>query len=393
MSVSKKLAAGPGARFIRVFALVAGVRLFEYEGKELFSRYEIPVPRSRLVEDSAGVLSAVDEIGLPAVIKAQVLSGGRGKAGGISTVRSREEATSEAARILALKIGGEATRSILVEEAVEHSSELYLSVSLDREQRCFVALASGAGGMEVESASRGRWARTAVPLEGLSAVAAATVVEELGLEARASLSCLRILLALERLSREEECELAEINPLAVCPDGRLVALDSKLVLDDNALYRHPEFSRLPPEDPFEGEAARSGFAFVRLAGNVAVVGNGAGLVMSTLDAVVDAGGSPACFLDLGGGAERARVEAALALVGRLPGARAVLVNVFGGITDTVEVAEGVVGSKSAGLTIPVYVRIRGPDEEQARGVLSASGVPSFLSTQEAVASAIGGVSH
>ena len=316
------------------------MRLFEYQGKELFSRYGIPVPRSKLADSVPQALSAVEELGLPAVIKAQVLSGGRAKAGGVVLVRTREDAQREAGRVLGLAVGGEPTRALLVEEASEHSAEMYLSVSLDRGRREFVALASRGGGIEVESQAKGTMVEVPVPLEGLTDDAASALTIKLGLDGRTAFQFRSILMKLERLSREEECELAEINPLAVHVDGSLVALDAKVVLDDNALFRHPEFSQLPAEDPLEGVAARFGFAFVRLGGNIAVVGNGAGLVLSTLDLVADSGGRAACFLDLGGGAQRERVEAALRLVRGLPNAKVVLVNIFGGITRTTDVAEG-----------------------------------------------------
>ncbi|HVC27837.1 MAG TPA: ATP-grasp domain-containing protein [Nitrososphaerales archaeon] len=368
------------------------MRLFEYEGKELFSKYGIPVPRSKLANDESQVLAAVEEIGLPFVIKAQVLSGGRGKAGGVVLVRTKDEARREAGRVLALNVGGEPTRALLVEEAAQHGEEMYVSVSLNRGRREFVALASRSGGTEVESRAQGAVEELPVPLEGLRADAASALGTKLGLEGRTSSEFCSILLKLERLSREEECELAEINPLAVHADGTLIALDSKIVLDDNALFRHPEFSQLPPEDPLEGEAAKFGFAFVRLDGNVAVVGNGAGLVLSTLDLVADAGGRAACFLDLGGGAQRERVEAALRLVRGLPSARAILVNIFGGITRTTDVAEGLRAVVSERPMVPVFARISGAEEAEAHALLSDSGVPVFRTAQEAVLAAVRGVS-
>jgi succinyl-CoA synthetase beta subunit len=366
------------------------MRLFEYEGKELFSKYGIPVPRSKLAEDGSRAASAAAELGLPVVIKAQVLSGGRGKAGGVVVVRTPDEVKSEANRILGLKIGGEPTRALLLEEPSDHRGEMYLSVSLNRGRREFVALASKIGGTEVESQAKGAMAELPVPLDGLTEDGASALGARLGLEGRTSSEFRSILLRLERLSREEECELAEINPLAVNADGSLIALDSKVVLDDNALFRHPEFSQLPPEDPLEGEAARMGFAFVKLDGRVAVVGNGAGLVLSTLDLVADAGGDAACFLDLGGGAQRERVEAALRLVRDLPTARAILVNIFGGITRTTDVAEGLKDVVSERLMAPVFARISGAEEAEAHALLEGSGIRVFSTAQEAVVAAVEG---
>jgi len=368
------------------------MRLFEYQGKALFARYGIPVPRSLLAENESQVLSAVDELGLPVVIKAQVLSGGRGRAGGVVVVKTRDAAVGEARRVLGLTVGGEPTRSLLVEEASEHSAEMYLAVSLDRGRREFVALASRSGGTEVESQARGAIVEVPVPLDGLTDDAASALGAKLGLDGRTASEFRSILRRLEKLSREEECELVEINPLAVHLDGSLVALDSKVVLDDNALFRHPEFSQLAPEDPLEGEAAKFGFAFVRLDGNIAVVGNGAGLVLSTLDLVADSGGRAACFLDLGGGAQRDRVEAALRLVRRLPDAKVILVNIFGGITRTTDVAEGLRGVLSEEPMAPVCARISGADQEEAHALLSGSGILVFGSAQEAVLAAVEAVS-
>jgi len=367
------------------------MRLFEYQGKELFSKYGIPVPRSKLAGSVSQALSAVEELGLPAVVKAQVLAGGRGKAGGVAVVSTRDEAEREARRVLGLSVGGEVARELLVEEAAEHSAEMYLSISLDRGRREFVALASGSGGVEVEGQASGAMVEVPVPLEGLTEDAASALSSKLGLSGRTSAEFRSILLRLERLSREQECELAEINPLAVRIDGSLVALDSKVVLDDNALFRHPEFSQLSPEDPLEGEAAKYGFAFVRLEGNVAVVGNGAGLVLSTLDLVADNGGTAACFLDLGGGAQRERVRAALMLVRGLANAKVVLVNIFGGITRTTDVAEGLKDVLSERPMAPVFARISGAEEDEARALLSGSRVSVFRTAQEAVVAAVRGV--
>lgn len=363
------------------------MRLFEYQGKDLFSRYGIPVPRSRLALDPGEAAAAVHELGLPSVVKAQVLAGGRGKAGGVAVVRTSDEADREAGRILGLRVGGEVARRVLVEEAIDHEGEVYLSVSLDRGAREYVALASMSGGTEVEYQRGSGMAMVPVPLVGLGAQAASALAAKIGLEGKAASEFTSIVLKLERLSREEECELAEINPLAVRPDGDMVALDSKVVLDDNALFRHPEFSKVPPEDPVEGEASKQGFAMVRLGGEVAVVGNGAGLVLSTLDLVADAGGSAACFLDLGGGAQEERVASALRLVRGL-GAKAVLLNIFGGITETVDVAEAVRKVVSEGGLPPVFARIRGADEERARSLLETDGVPVFSDSSEAVAAAV-----
>jgi succinyl-CoA synthetase beta subunit len=363
------------------------MRLFEYQAKELFREYGLPVPKSVRVDDSSEVPGAFDKLSHPVAIKAQVLAGGRGKAGGISLVSDRAKAVEEAKRIFALSISGEKPGSLLLEEAYPHDGEMYLSVSLDRGERSFVVIAARAGGIEVESLS-GKVIRK-IPLEGIGPDFAGEVASDLGLKGQQSQQFAKILLSLERLAREKECELAEINPLAVGKDGAMMPLDAKVIIDDNALFRHPEFSKLHPEDEFEGEASRQGFAFVRLDGDIAVVGNGAGLVLSTLDLVGDAGGKPACFLDLGGGAQKDRVESALRLVNRLPGVNRILVNIYGGITRTTDVAAGINTVLAEG-SKPVFARVSGAEEEQARKLLAGTQVRLFRTAPEAVEAVVKG---
>jgi succinyl-CoA synthetase beta subunit len=358
------------------------MRLFEYQGKELFRSYGLPVPASVLVNDTTGVVTAFASLKHPVVLKAQVLSGGRGKAGGIATVSSESEAEREANRIFDLSIGGERPSSVLVEEAFAHEKEMYLSVTLDRGERSFVTIASEGGGIEVESMS-GKVMRK-VPLSGIDASFADEVAEALDLPESQSSQFSGILVGLERMAREKDCELAEINPLAVGSDMTLLALDAKVIVDDNALFRHPEFAKFHPEDEFEGEASRQGFAFVRLDGDIAVVGNGAGLVLSTLDLVEDAGGRAACFLDLGGGAQQERIEAALRLVNKLPKVSKVLVNIFGGITRTTDVAQGILTVISSGPVRPIYARVSGAEEKEAKQMLVGTSVKLFGTAPEAV---------
>lgn len=365
------------------------VRLFEYQAKDLFRDYGLPVPKSVLVKDIGGVRGAIASLSLPVAIKSQVLAGGRGKAGGIAVVDDATKAEREASRIFSLPIGGERPTALLIEEAYPHASEMYLSVSLDRGDRAFVTIAAQAGGVDVESMS-GKVIRK-VPLEGIDEKFAAEVAALLKLPIAQGQQFVKILLSLERLSREKECELAEINPIAVGDDGTLMPLDAKVIVDDNALFRHPEFARLHPEDEFEGEASRQGFAFVKLGGDIGVVGNGAGLVLSTLDLVGDAGGSPACFLDLGGGAQQERVEAALRLVNRLPGVNRILVNIYGGITRSTDVAAGVRQVLSEGLNRPLYARISGAEEDEARKMLQGTSVRLFRTAPEAVEAVVKGI--
>ena len=358
------------------------MRLFEYQAKDLFKSYGLQVPQSSLAKDPEEVGQAFAKLKSPVVLKSQVLAGGRGKAGGIVTVSDRSQAEAEAARIFDLAIGGEKPAAILVEESFAHDKELYLSVTLDRGERSFVTIATSAGGVDVESVA-GKVVRK-IPLDGIDQAFADVVANELKLQGPQARQFATILIELEKLAREKECELAEINPLAIDSGGRLLPLDAKVIVDDNALFRHPEFAKLHPEDEFEGEASRQGFAFVRLGGDIAVVGNGAGLVLSTLDLVGDAGGRPACFLDLGGGAQQDRIEAALRLVNRLPEANRILVNIFGGITRSTDVAQGVLTVISEGLSKPLYARVSGAEEEAARAMLAGTQVKLFRTAPDAV---------
>jgi succinyl-CoA synthetase beta subunit len=361
------------------------VRLFEYQAKELFRTYGLPLPKSALANSAKEAVVALSTLSAPVVIKAQVLAGGRGRAGGVVTVKDAASASREAERILGLSIGGEKPASLLVEQAFPHELEMYLSVTLDRSERSFVVIASQAGGIDVESLAA-KVVRK-IPLSGIDKSFADKTASEMGLKGGQASAFSDILLKLERLSRERECELTEINPLAVGEDGALMPLDAKVIIDDNALFRHPEFAKIHPEDELEGEASRNEFAFVRLDGDVAVVGNGAGLVLSTLDLVGDAGGRPACFLDLGGGSQRERVEAALRLVNRLPGASRILVNIFGGITRTTDVAEGIKTALEEGLK-PIYARISGAEEKEAREMLAGTSVKLYPTAPEAVQAAV-----
>jgi len=362
------------------------VKLFEYQAKELLKEYGIPIPRSELARNLREAIAAFRRLPHPVVLKSQVLAGGRGKAGGILAASNEEQVTEAFAKIVNLEVGGERPSSVLVEASVPHEAEMYLSITLDRGARAFVVISSKAGGVEVESL-KGRVVRK-ISNRGITKAEARSVAKKLHLSGEKRGRFLRILANLERLSREKECELAEINPLAVTKSGGLKALDAKVILDDNALFRHPEFSKLHPEDEFEGEASRQGFAFVRLEGNIAVVGNGAGLVLSTLDLVADAGGNPACFLDLGGGAQRERVEAAVNLVNKLPNADRILVNIFGGITRTTDVAEGIKSVIEQGGMKPIYARISGAEEREAREILTKTPVHLYPSPLEAVEAAV-----
>ena len=340
------------------------------------------MPKSILARSVKDAEAAFGSLAHPVVLKAQVLAGGRGKAGGVVEVSEASKVETEAGRILGLSIGGERPSALLVEEAFPHAKEMYLSITLDRGERAFLVVASGSGGVDVESVA-GKVMRR-LPLDGIDQAFADKIASELSLDQATAKAFGQILLSLEKLAREKECELAEINPLAVGFDGQVMPLDAKIIIDDSALFRHPEFSKIHPEDTFEGEASRQGFAFVHLEGDIAVVGNGAGLVLSTLDLVGDAGGHAACFLDLGGGAQKERMEAALRLVNRLPNADRILINIFGGITRTTDVAEAIKAVLSDGNVKPIYARVSGAEEAEARRMLEGTKVRLYPTAPEAV---------
>lgn len=362
------------------------MRLLEYQGKDLFRKYDIPVPPSAVVRNLQELDKAIAEVGLPLVVKSQVPAGGRERAGGVVTANTRDEARKVASRVMQFEIGGEKPRALLLEKSIPHREEMYLSIALDRESRSFVVIGARVGGVDVESL-QGKVFEP-IPVTGLSEMAAKSVAFRMNIWGELENKFVPILLNLERLAREEECELVEINPLAVAEDGTMTALDSKIVFDDNAIFRHPEFSQFAQEDPIEAEATKAGFALVRLGGDLAVVGNGAGLVLSTMDLVKDAGGNPACFLDLGGGAKRERVERALRVIKGLPNAKRIVVNIFGGITRASDVAEGLRNVISEGGLQPVFARLSGAEEARARAVLQGTPVNLYRTVQEAINAAV-----
>jgi len=358
--------------------------LYEYQGKRLFAEAGIPVARSRLATSIAEAREVAREIGLPLVVKAQVLSGGRGKAGGVRMAADEMQLVAAARDILEMAIQGRRVAALLVEEAVAIERELYLAVTLDRHRRCPLLLFSTRGGMDIEEVAREEpQALLSAPIDPLTGVRddqvervvdAATAGVEGG-DARAlGESLTEVVRRVWELYRSKDATLVEINPLVVCASGQVLALDAKVSLDDNALYRHSGMEEWRGvEDERERRAAEAGVKYVSLDGDVGVLGNGAGLVMSTLDLIAGAGGRPANFCDVGGGARAQQVVAALAVVLSDTRVRAVLVNIFGGLTRGDEVARGLLdGLAAAGATLPVVVRLDGNQAEQGRALIAAA---------------------
>jgi succinyl-CoA synthetase beta subunit len=352
--------------------------LLEYQGKELLAAAGFPVPRGRVASSVDEAVVAADAIGYPVVVKAQVRVGGRGKAGGVRVAAGPSAVREAAGAILGMDIRGHTVGVVLLEPAADIAAEYYAGFTFDRSARLHLGLLSAQGGVEIEEvAARDpeAVARAHVdPLDGLSADAAAGLVERSGISGPVAGELAALLPALYEAYVAADAELVEINPLVVTGSGGLVALDAKVTVDDNAAFRHPEWAawRASEElDPRERRAREKGLNYVGLDGTVGIIGNGAGLVMSTLDVVSHVGGSAANFLDVGGGASAAVIAAALEVVSSDERVGAILVNIFGGITRGDEVAKGIIQAVSAvDIPSPIVVRLDGTNAEEGRALLA-----------------------
>lgn len=354
------------------------MKLHEYQAKEIMRRYGIPTPHGRVAETPDEAYEITSELQGHAVVKAQVHVGGRGKAGGISVVMSPEEARDAASRILGMTIKGLTVKKVLVEEAVEAVKEYYLGVTVDRSRKSIAIIASSEGGVDIEEVSAKTPEKIAkmwsTPREGFMPWQARNLALAAGFDGGAIAQVGAYFSSLFRLFLQEDAELAEINPLMLTKDGKAVAADAKITLDDNALFRHPGYERLweaEGDDPLEQEARRRRLTYVKLGGDIGVIGNGAGLVMATIDAIKAEGGEAANFLDIGGGARAEVVQNALELILMDKAVKAILINVFGGITRCDEVAQGLLKAiESVSLDLPVVVRLVGTREKEGRALLS-----------------------
>ena len=354
------------------------MRLYEYQAKRVFADAGIPTPEGKVVSSPDDAHDAAGEIGCPVAVKAQVHVGGRGKAGGIEVVDTPEEAKDAAERIIGMDIKGNDVEKVLVEEGVDIQNELYVGVTTDRGEGRAVAMVSSRGGVNIEEVAEedpDAIARTHVdPAYDLRPFEAREVVYGAGVPREHARDVTGVLSTLYELWDESDADDAEINPLTITDDG-VVAADAVFNIDSSALYRQERLAEMEDEafdDEFEARASEAGFDYVRLDGNVGIVGNGAGLVMTTLDLVDHFGGSPANFLDIGGGADAERVQSALELVFEDQNVDAVLFNVFGGITRCDEVAEGINDALEAfdELPEPLVVRLTGTNEKEGREVLT-----------------------
>jgi succinyl-CoA synthetase beta subunit len=373
------------------------VDLMEYQGKDLFRRYGVPTtPQGQVATEAAGAEALAAEFGVPVMVKAQVLTGGRGKAGGVKYCPDPAAARAAAERILGLDIKGHIVRRVLVEPASDIDDEFYLSVLHDRVSKGYKIIASVEGGVEIEEVNRTAPEKVIKvdidPTKGIDAARARVVLAEAGLEERDLDQARDLLLALYAGFVDADATLFEVNPLVRTTDGRIIALDSKVSIDGNALFRHPDLAELEDiegGDPLEAQAKAQGLQYVKLDGDVGVIGNGAGLVMSTLDVVSEAGGRAANFLDVGGGADAEKMTEALALVLSDPQVRSVLVNIFGGITRGDEIANGVLAAldRLGSVSQQLVVRLDGTNAEEGRRILTEANHPSILPAAKMLESA------
>jgi succinyl-CoA synthetase beta subunit len=366
------------------------MNLHEYQAKEVFRSYAIPVPAGSVAASAEEAVAAAERLGGGVwVVKAQVHAGGRGKAGGVKLARDPDGVRAAAAGMLGRRLVTQQTgpeglpvERVYVESGSEIAREIYLSLTLNRERGRIAVIASAAGGMDIEEVAHKTPEKiltvTVHPAAGLQAFQARELAFGLALKAAQVTEFQALVSALYRLYLEKDLSLVEVNPLIVTKAGALVALDAKINADDNALFRHPELARLrdaSQEDPMERRAAEHDLNYVSLEGDIACMVNGAGLAMATMDLIKLHGGEPANFLDVGGGATAERVTAAFELILSNPRVRAVLVNIFGGIVRCDIIAEGIIKAvQKVGVRVPVVVRLEGTNAEAARAMLAKSGL-------------------
>ena len=359
--------------------------LYEYQGKQLFSRFGIPVSDGQVVDTPEEAREAAERLGAPVMVKAQVLTGGRGKAGGIKGPASTDEAEAHARPILGMDINGHGARRVWIERASDIEREYYCSITFDSGAKQTLIMLTTAGGIEIEQVAHDTPERIASlhvdPLTGFQPFHARRLCFAAGIPADEMRQAADILSRAYRAYVETDAMLVEINPLIVTPDGELRALDSKYTVDDNALYKHPDIAAmrdLEALDAQERMARERGVTYVKLDGTVGIIGNGAGLVMSTLDVVAGAGGTPANFLDVGGGAQADEIVTAMEVLLSDAKVRAVLFNVFGGITRCDEVARGVLTAlERLDVKVPMVVRLDGTNDVEGRAILAEAAPPNL----------------
>ena len=377
------------------------MKIHEYQGKELFRKFGIAVPRGIPAFSVEEAVKAAEKLGGPVwVVKAQIHAGGRGKGGGVKLARSVDEVRTLAGQMLGMQLvthqtgpGGQPVHRLLIEEGADIKKELYAAMVVDRVSQRVVLMASADGGMDIEEVAAKtpeRIHKVAIdPGTGLTDAQADDIARSIGIPDAMLPQARTMFASLYRLFNDTDASLAEINPLIVTGDGKLVALDAKLNFDPNALFRHPDIVAmrdLEEEDPAEVEASKYDLSYISLDGNIGCLVNGAGLAMATMDVIKLYGGNPANFLDVGGGASAEKVTEAFKIMLRNPDLKAILVNIFGGIMRCDVIAEGVIAaSRAVSLKVPLVVRMKGTNEEQGKALLAQSGLPIITANNMAEA--------
>jgi succinyl-CoA synthetase beta subunit len=366
------------------------MKVHEYQAKEILRHYGVPTPRGEVVESADEARSVAKQFGGRVVVKAQIHAGGRGKGGGVKLAKDADEAAELTRKMLGMTLitpqtgpEGRQVRKVLIEEALNIDKELYLGITLDRRLGLPVIMASSQGGMDIEEvAHKDPKAIHREPVDsvlGIQPFQARAVANAFGLKGDAYKKCVEFVQKLMKAYVETDSSLAEINPLLVTKEGDVLALDAKMNFDDNAMFRHRdvlEMRDLNEEDPLEVEASHFGLNYIKLDGNVGCMVNGAGLAMATMDIIKLAGGEPANFLDVGGGASAEQVKNAFRIILNDKNVKAILINIFGGIMRGDRIAEGVVSaSREVGLPVPVVVRLEGTNVELGKEILAKSGLP------------------
>jgi succinyl-CoA synthetase beta subunit len=372
------------------------VKLHEYQSKFRFAKYDIPIPRGRVATSASEAFRIAEEIGGPVVVKAQVLVGGRGRAGGVKLAQMPEEAETYAAQILGMNIKGLTVKKVLIDPAADIRAEMYLGVTLDRATHKPVMMASLAGGVDIEQVAAEtpeKIIREYVdPFLGLRDYQARNMASGIGLPRENWGQFTRVARGLFRCYMDSDATLAEINPLIVTSRGDLMAVDGKMVLDDNALFRHPDLAEmrdLDEETPAETQARQAGLSYVQLDGEIGCMVNGAGLAMATMDMTKLFGSAPANFLDIGGGAQADKVAAGLRIILADPSVKVVLFNIFGGITRCDEVARGILAALDGVETqLPMVARLVGTNEEEGRALLADADMVTATTLAEAAHKAV-----
>jgi succinyl-CoA synthetase beta subunit len=369
------------------------MKLFEYEAKNIFAKYGIPTPRGGLAIDDSRAHEIATELKPPFAVKAQVLVAGRGKAGGILFANSVSEAEKTAERILAMKIKGIPVKSVWIEEKIHTKRELYFGITTDRFSQRYVAVASAIGGMEIEeiaSKTPEKVIKLLInPEYGLRSFHARQIATEMGYAGIQISELGRIFESLYRVGMDYDAELIEMNPLVETVEGKFVAADARIIIDDNALFRHQEYKKrlLEGESELssqELEAMKNDLAYVKLDGDIGIIGNGAGLVMATLDTIQYYGGKPANFLDVGGGAPSEKTALAFRIVLSDPNVKTLLINILGGITRCDEVARGILEAREKiGKAKPMVIRLVGTNESEGKRILTEAGIHVLESMEEA----------